>query len=209
MTVPLRSPATALGLLLWGALAIALARRAETTVSLEAPPRPWSTGAAVLVVTLLASVSRPAAEAALCGAACIGLVAAAATDARTGYLFDAVTFPCALLTSTLAIVAGRTTHAVEGVLLLVAPFGAVVACSRGRWMGLGDVKAMFAVGVAFGPFESLVAIAAACFCAIASAVLSNRTTRNAEIRFGPHLAVGAVLTLVAGRSIARILGASD
>jgi leader peptidase (prepilin peptidase)/N-methyltransferase len=75
-------------------------------------------------------------------------------------------------------------------------------------LGFGDVKAMYAVGAAFGPLESLVAIFAACVSGIVTVALAGRLQRGAELRFGPHLAVGAVVALVAGAPIARYLGAT-
>ena len=84
----------------------------------------------------------------------------------------------------------------------------LVLVSRGRWMGLGDVKAMFAVGAAFGPLESLVVIFCAAVSALAAAALAGRLRRGTELRFGPHLAAGTVFTLVAGDSIARQLTGS-
>jgi len=92
--------------------------------------------------------------------------------------------------------------------LLVGGFGSLVLVSRGRWMGLGDVKAMFAVGAAFGPLESLVVIFCAAVSALAAAALAGRLRRGTELRFGPHLAAGTVFTLVAGDSIARQLTGS-
>ncbi len=171
-------------------------------------PLPWRTVACALLVTPLALAVRPLPEAALCAVVCIALVAASGPDYRTGYLFDSVTLPTALLVTALAVATHATHAATWGVALLVVPFGALVLVTRGRMLGLGDVKAMYAVGAAFGPLESLVAIFAACMSGIVTVALAGRLRRGAELHFGPHLAAGSAFALVAGTSIAhRLMGA--
>jgi len=197
----------AFGLVGWIVLGALLVERAERGIAMrERVPRPAFVVALAVGVAGLALIARPdAASAAVCGVACVTLVLAAGADARTGYLFDAITLPGALLVAFLALAAGAGSAAIGGVLLLVGCFGLLVLVSRGRWMGLGDVKAMFAVGAAFGPLESLVAIFCSALSALAAAALTSRLQRGAEVRFGPHLAVGATITLLAGDTIVRRL----
>jgi prepilin signal peptidase PulO-like enzyme (type II secretory pathway) len=209
MTTSLTAPLTVLALLAWGCVAIALTRRAEAPLFGAPLPRPWVSGACVAALAALAVMSRPAASAALCGTACIALVAAAATDVRTGYLLDAITLPAAVLVGVLVLFTNSTSGAAAGVGLIVACFGGLVAYSRGRWMGLGDVKAMYALGAAFGPIESLIAIFAACVSGIVTTTLLRRLAPQKEVRFGPHLAAGAAFALVAGDALAqRLIGTS-
>jgi prepilin signal peptidase PulO-like enzyme (type II secretory pathway) len=197
--------AVAACLLAWTALGFMLAHAAERRSSSSAQPWPWRTGACALLLTPLALALRPLPEAAVCAVACIALVAASGPDYRTGYLFDGITFPTALLVTALAVATHATNAATWGVALLVVPFGALVFFTRGRMLGLGDVKAMYAVGAAFGPLESLVAIFAACVSGIVTVALAGRLKRGAELRFGPHLAAGSAFALVAGTPIARYL----
>jgi prepilin signal peptidase PulO-like enzyme (type II secretory pathway) len=68
---------------------------------------------------------------------------------------------------------------------------------------LGDVKAMYGLGAAFGPAEGALAVAAACLCGLATVVIRRRDGFGAEIPFGPHLAAGAVLTLAFGHDALR------
>lgn len=193
-------------LLVWMALAFWLARRAERKLSSLPLPGPWRTLTCAIVVAALAMLLE-CDFAAIAGAVtCIALIAASGADYRTGYLFDAITLPAALLVLTLSIAMQTTALAAWGVAELVIPFGALVVFSRGRMLGLGDVKAMYAVGAAFGPLESPVAIFAACISGIVTVAIAGRLKRGAELRFGPHLAVGAVVALVAGAPIARYLG---
>jgi prepilin signal peptidase PulO-like enzyme (type II secretory pathway) len=189
-----------LGLALWGAFAVARVRAVEARGAV-----PWCEiwGAAVLAACA-PLISPTPVDAALRGVACIGLWSAAGADARTGYLFDAVTFPAAVLTAAIAIWGGHAGDAAAGVLLLVGTFGATVALSRGTLMGLGDVKAMYALGAAFGPLEGAIALVAACACGLAVA-LTPGAGRRSQIPFGPHLAAGAAFALMCGDALARRL----
>jgi prepilin signal peptidase PulO-like enzyme (type II secretory pathway) len=155
--------------------------------------------AAVLAVALGPTLAEGAAR----GITCIALIFAASADHRTGLLFDAITFPTALLSAGVGVLLGDTANAVNGVTILVGAFGLLVAASRGRAMGLGDVKAMFAVGAAFGPIESLIAIFGACASGILTTLLAGRLRRGAVVRFGPHLAAGTLLALVFGNRISH------
>ena len=187
-------------LLAWTALAIALGARAERRIG-SLPALPWTGAGACAVLALAALATRAPASALGCGIACIALLVASIGDARTGYLFDAITFPAAVAVVAVAVADGETAAAAAGVVLLVGLFGGIVAVSRGRWMGLGDVKAMFALGAAFGPVESIVAVFVACVSGIAASAVGGRLSRGAEVRFGPHLAFGGAFALVAGDRI--------
>lgn len=190
-------------LLGWLACATLLVRHAERQISPVALPAPWPTLGCALALIALALGTRPLPEALVCATACVALVAASGPDLRTGYLFDAITLPTALVVGALAIAFGAaaTSNAAGGVALLVGAFGALMVLSRGRLMGLGDVKAMYAIGAAFGPLESLVAIFGACVSGTIVALVTARFVRGTEIRFGPHLAVGSAFALVAGDPI--------
>lgn len=191
----------AFGLLGWLAFVMLRARSVERAMTSTAIPPPWPTLGCALALVGLALVKRPLPEAVVGGCACVALIAASGPDVRTGYLFDAITLPAAVVVGILAIAIGASASAAGGVALLVGAFGSIVLVSRGRLMGLGDVKAMYAIGAAFGPLESLVAIFAACVSGTVVALLSARFARGSEIRFAPHLAVGSAVALVAGDSI--------
>ena len=137
--------------------------------------------------------------------ATISLVAAAQADARSGFLFDAVTLPSAVLVLILVAVLGRTGEAAAGALPVTAAFGATIFLSRGRVLGMGDLKAMFVMAAAFGPLDSAIALLVASLSGIGTTIVSGRFQRGAELRFGPHLAAGAIFTLLAGDPIARAL----
>ena len=192
----------------WIIAAIVLVRRCEAAVGAPAaePPQTLAIAATACAASTVALLARPLPQALAVALACAALVVAAAGDARTGYLFDHVTLPAAVVVAVAALLAGDGMRAAGGVALLVGLFGALVALSRGRLMGLGDVKAMYAMGAAFGPAESAIALFAACISGIATALVAGRMRRGAEIRFGPHLAFGSIVTAAAGDAVAHRLG---
>jgi len=194
--------ASAAALCVWAAVAGALAHCAECGLSVASVRRSSLTalGVAALVVPL-ALCSRTAAAAFACGETTIALAIGGAVDARTGYLVDAITFPAAVLAAAAAFGAHTTADAAAGVACLVGAFGSLVLWSRGRLMGAGDVKAMYAVGAAFGPGQSFVAIFVGCLSALFAAAVSGKLRRGATLPFGPHLAIGCAVTLVAGNPI--------
>jgi prepilin signal peptidase PulO-like enzyme (type II secretory pathway) len=206
--VLLAPAAAALALIAWTIAGLALVRGAERRVLRRVPPKPWRAAAFALGAAVCAVVFRATPVGAVaCGATCIALIVAGEADARTGYLFDAITFPTALLVTAIAVAGGTTLDAACGVCVLVGSFGALVVCSRGRLMGLGDVKAMFAIGAAFGPLESIVAIFAACVSGIVWTAFAGRLRCGAQVHFGPHLAAGSAFALVGGDFVVhRMLG---
>lgn len=181
----------------WTAAACALVSRASRRVTGTSAVSWISVAGAAVSGMLAICCARSFAQVLIGGIACISLAVAADADARTGYLFDAITIPSAALVLAVAVAAGSADSAFAGATLLVAIFGSIVACSRGRAMGLGDVKALATIGAAFGPVEAAFAVAAACASGIVEAVIRGRL-RHAEIRFGPHLAVGSACALVFG-----------
>jgi prepilin signal peptidase PulO-like enzyme (type II secretory pathway) len=196
-------------LALWVPIALALTAFAERRIVPPSAPPPsfWkpSAACALLIVVALAARSGPSALA--CGIACLSLAVAAFADARTGFLFDAITLPAAVLTALAVVACGDPGEAARGVVVLVGGFGGVVALSRGRLLGLGDVKALYAVGAAFGPWEGIVAIFGACISGIAAVALAGRLRRGTALPFGPHLAVGSGFALALGDPIVhRFLG---
>ncbi len=207
MLFSLANLGVALALLAWIAVGTLLVRRAERDLSANKLPPPWPALALAVALAVLAFVLRPVPQAALCAVACTMLVIAAGADQRTGYIFDVLTLPATLVVLVIAVATQTTTMAAWGVALLVGIFGSVVALTRGRTLGLGDVKAMYALGAAFGPLESLIAIFVAAVSGIVVATVAGRLRRGSELSFGPHLAVGATFALVAGAPLAhRLMG---
>lgn len=118
----------------------------------------------------------------------------ATTDLQTGYIFDRVLLAVGLATLPWILVTGGFVDAVAGgllaALLLMIPF----ACSRGRGIGLGDVKLAATLGFALGTAGALAALWVAAMCGGAAAialVVAGRASRGSTMPFGSFLALGA------------------
>jgi prepilin signal peptidase PulO-like enzyme (type II secretory pathway) len=196
----------------WTVLLSGAARRAESRISSADRGSRWPQILACAAIVAFVSFVTRDPNAMVAALACIALVIGAFADARTGYLFDAITFPAALVTAVLAVATGSASQATAGVAVLVGIFGAVAVVSRGRAIGLGDVKAMYAIGAGFGPAKAIFILFAASLSGLAAAALSRRIARGAhpilrEIPFGPHLAIGSSLALIAGDHVVHgVLG---
>jgi prepilin signal peptidase PulO-like enzyme (type II secretory pathway) len=128
--------------------------------------------------------------AALCGTA-----AAAVTDARTGLIPDALTRTTALAALGCALANGVAPAACGGAYAVGGSLLVLHLLTRGRGLGLGDVKLGTAIGAGFGPVAGIVALGAAFVFGGAYAswlLLTRRARRGDAIRFGPFLAAGTV-----------------
>jgi leader peptidase (prepilin peptidase) / N-methyltransferase len=140
-------------------------------------------------------ISWPGAAILACAAVC------AATDLRTGFIFDRV-----LLAALSAIAAttwnvGRLT---DGALAAMACAGALLipfGLSRGRAMGLGDVKFAGTAALALGPHACFNALWVACVSGggvAALAMASGCARRRSRMPFGAFLALGTCAALFVG-----------
>ncbi|WP_031549675.1 prepilin peptidase [Parvularcula oceani] len=135
------------------------------------------------------------------------LLAAAAIDAETGYLPDALTGP-ALWLALLAAAAGLSVPpgaAIIGAAAGYAAFRGIAggyAALRGReGLGRGDAKLLAAGGAALGPLALPFVVLASAACALAVIAAAAARGRPVEggtaLRFGPYLAGGIALVLLA------------
>ena len=133
-------------------------------------------------------------------AALAGTLVAAIVDVRTGLIPDPLTRATALVALGCAVandaaqLACGGAYAVGGALLLLH------LLTRGRGLGLGDVKLGTAIGAGFGPAMGLAALGAAFVLggAYASWLLVTRRARRGDaIRFGPFLAAGTLAAALA------------
>jgi prepilin signal peptidase PulO-like enzyme (type II secretory pathway) len=77
----------------------------------------------------------------------------------------------------------------------------IIFISKGKWMGLGDVKLAFLMGLVLGFPEILVALFLAFFFGAIiglGLILSGRKTLKSEIPFGPFLIAGTFLAMFWG-----------
>jgi len=80
-------------------------------------------------------------------------------------------------------------------------FLAVVLITRGRGMGLGDVKLAFLMGLVLGWPQILLALLLAFGSGAivgVGLIIANRKTLKSQIPFGPFLAAGTIFTFLAG-----------
>ncbi len=115
-------------------------------------------------------------------------------DLRSGYIFDAATFPSAVLCIATAIALRNAEAGALALATTAAPLALATLWSRSAWIGWGDVKAVFSLALAFGVFESSLALFLASISGLAQALLRKSTS----VRFGPHLAGGAFAATVLG-----------
>lgn len=126
-------------------------------------------------------------------AAC--LCVCAATDLETGYIPDVVTFPALAIELLVAVIGASWESAVQGALACAAVIAALYVLTRGRGIGLGDLKLAACIGAALGAPGGLWALGCA-FIAGAlhagSLLARRRIQRGDTLHFAPYLAVGCV-----------------
>jgi leader peptidase (prepilin peptidase)/N-methyltransferase len=133
-----------------------------------------------------------------------GTLVAATIDARTGYLPNAVTRSTAIAALAFAVPSGLATAAcgacaVGGMLL------ALHVLTRGRGLGLGDVKLGVAIGAGLGPWCGALALGAAFIAGGgygAFLLASKRAANGDAIPFGPFLAIGTLVGTTIGTAFA-------
>jgi len=83
-------------------------------------------------------------------------------------------------------------------------FLAIVLISKGQWMGVGDIKLAFLMGLMLGWPNILIALFLAFFIGALVGVfliLKNKKTFKSEIPFGPFLILGTFIALFFGSQI--------
>ena len=83
-------------------------------------------------------------------------------------------------------------------------FLTIVLISRGKWMGIGDIKLAFLMGLFLGWPNIVVALFSAIFLGAIMGIgliMSGRKTLKSEVPFGPFLVFGTFLALFWGESL--------
>jgi leader peptidase (prepilin peptidase)/N-methyltransferase len=128
-------------------------------------------------------------------AALCGTCAAAIIDVRTGLIPDRLTRTTTLLALGLAASSGAAPAACTGACAVGGALLGLHLLSRGRGMGLGDVKLGTAIGAGFGVAAGVAALGVAFVAGAAYAawlLATRRARRGDAIPFGPFLAAGAL-----------------
>jgi len=93
---------------------------------------------------------------------------------------------------------------------LISAFGAaafflvIVLVSRGKWMGVGDIKLAFFIGLFLGWSNILVALFLAFFIGAiigVGLIVTGKKTLKSEVPFGPFLVAGTFIALFWGENI--------
>jgi leader peptidase (prepilin peptidase)/N-methyltransferase len=131
-------------------------------------------------------------------------------------ILDAVVFPGLALVLLLNLAIGEATGygfmpglhnflwSLLYAVIAAAPFALLWLASRGRWLGLGDVKFVLFIGAVFGWPLLAVSLMSAVFIGGASSVLlllSKRKTLASRVPFGTFLSLGAAATLFYGQKL--------
>ena len=133
----------------------------------------------------------PAAVASVCAS-----LIAAHFDARTGRIPDRVTRPASAIALAAAAATGLVSAAILGAVTVGGSLLLLYAITRGRGLGLGDVKLAAVIGIGFGPAVGLAALGVAFVAGgiYASWLLATkRADRRDPLPFGPFLAAGTVV----------------
>jgi leader peptidase (prepilin peptidase) / N-methyltransferase len=178
-----------------------VARRRSSKISLKAPVIIALTviGGGVIALCALrgVSVSYGIALAFAC------LVICTASDLATGLIFDGVTVGAACGIGMCCLLAQTAPAALAGAGICIIPLLALYAVTRGRGIGLGDVKLGGIVGAGVGGIEALGAIGIAfvvgAICCV-PLLVARRVRRGDRVAFAPFLALGTI-AFVAGRLV--------
>jgi leader peptidase (prepilin peptidase)/N-methyltransferase len=145
-----------------------------------------------------AALILPPALALSAGATLVGALICGLVDARTGFIFDALSLT---MVATACLTAGLNAHAADGALgaaIVGSTLGVLHLLTRRRGIGLGDVKLGAAIAFGYGVGPALVAIGSAFVLGAVYAVTLislGRAKRTDAVRFGPFIAAGAAVGL--------------
>jgi prepilin signal peptidase PulO-like enzyme (type II secretory pathway) len=118
------------------------------------------------------------------------------TDLATGLIFDVVTFPALSATLLAACMGGHLLHSAIGASICGGGLLALHLGTRGRGLGLGDVKLASVIGAGLGGVSSIEAIGCAfvlgALVAIPAMVM-RRIRQGESVAFGPYLAAGTAV----------------
>lgn len=176
----------------WAAF-LGIARERARAYGLPSRPKAVAIAAAAVVLTASASHAFSGKTTAVTAVllACVGVCAA--VDLQTGYIFDRVLIGAAVVIGAATLYCGQLQTAAIGACVAAAPPGLLYALSRGRAIGLGDVKLAALIGYAIGPMPALHALVAAAIAggaAGAALLAARRAGRGSAMPFGPFLAFG-------------------
>ena len=133
--------------------------------------------------------------------ACSASLVTGVVDAGTGLIFNPLVAALLAVSIAARAITGDVVAGASGATLIG---GILLAChlaTKRRGIGLGDVKLGFALGAALGPIAGVIAlgtafVAGACYGL--ALLAAGRGDRKTAIRFGPFLAAGTFVAVLAG-----------
>jgi len=120
---------------------------------------------------------------------------AAITDLRDGFIYDRLTIPAAVLLAATACTRDALPAAIAGALACGGALLILHGVTRGRGVGLGDVKLAAVVGAGLGLPYGLIAIGAAFVagtCVALPLLVLRRVSRRDRLPFAPFIAAGTI-----------------
>ncbi len=126
-------------------------------------------------------------------ASVIGAAIAAAIDLRTGLIPNVLSRGIAIGALAVAAEEGALTQALAGAVIVGGSLLSLYLLTRGRGLGLGDVKLGVAIGAGCGPTIGVLALGSAFILggSFAAVLIATRRARRGDaIPFGPFLAAG-------------------
>jgi prepilin signal peptidase PulO-like enzyme (type II secretory pathway) len=125
-------------------------------------------------------------------------VACAIADIRTGLIPNTATYPSLAMLFCLACITHTFAPSLAGAAAASGSLLFLHALTRGRGMGLGDVKLAACIGAGLGVRRSAVALAAAFILGAGAGVVllaARKAKFGDRIPFGPFLAAGSIAGL--------------
>jgi prepilin signal peptidase PulO-like enzyme (type II secretory pathway) len=178
-----------------------VARRRNAAISLRTPVSMalCVLGACVIALCMLRGI--PVSYGVALSFACV--VVCSASDLATGLIFDAVTGAAACSIALWSLIVQGAQLALLGSCICIAPLLLLHVVTRGRGIGLGDVKLGGIIGAGVGGVEAVGAIgvafiAGAVFCI--PQLLMRRVRRDDRVAFAPFMALGTI-AIIAGRLV--------
>lgn len=129
------------------------------------------------------------------------LTVGALTDAYSGFILNTVSYPAAAALFADAALAGHAEAALAGSAATSATLGLLWAVSRGRAIGLGDVKLGVCIGAALGMARGELALGTAFVVGgtYAAAALVRGASCGEAVPFAPYLALASLAVIASSR----------
>ena len=125
-------------------------------------------------------------------------------DLKHYLILDKVIFPAIILAFVYRFFDNSFLNSLLAALLVAGFFLALVLISRGKWMGLGDVKLAGLMGLVLGWPNVLIALFLAFMSGAIvgiSLMIAGKKTIKSQIPFGPFLSASTVLVMLYGNQL--------